>query len=305
MVIELGVQTARGYSASLELARWAESEDLAAFAVADHVLAGQGRTEPAYDQLTLLGGIARETERIRLASLVSPITFRHPALMLKAAVTLDEMSGGRFSLGVGTGWWEDEHRAFGIHLPGWGERFERLEQALSYLQAGLAGAPTGFEGTYYRLEAFGPRPLPTGLELVVGGSGARRTPDLAGRFADEYNVFPSERGTIAEKVESARRVARDAGRDDARIRISTAFPPLTGRTETEFRSNLEEAASRRGVSPEDLSTRFERLGIPIGPPARLTNGVARLQNQGVERIYLQVAGMTLGDVKAAVEAFRT
>ncbi|MFO7549685.1 MAG: LLM class flavin-dependent oxidoreductase [Acidimicrobiia bacterium] len=297
------MQTLWGYPASLELARWAEDEGLAAFAVADHYLLGD-TDEPAYDQLTLLGGIARETERIRLVTLVSPVTFRHPAVMLKVAVTLDEMSGGRFALGVGTGWMESEHRRFGLDLPGWDERFDRLEDALGYLRAALVPEPTAYEGRYYRLEAFGPRPLPTGLELVVGGSGARRTPELAGHFADEYNVFPSEHGSVSEKVEAARRAAETAGRDPDGLRISVAFPALAGRTDSEFRSNLAEVAARRNAGPDDLVSRFEKLGIPLGPPSRLAEGVDRLQGQGVERVYLQVGALSVETAKTAVEAFR-
>lgn len=303
--MELGVQTMWGFAPSLELARWAETEGLAAFAVADHFLSGD-EDRPAYDQITLLGAIARETESIRLATLVSPLTFRHPAVMLKAGVTLDEVSGGRFGLGVGTGWMESEHRRFGLDLPEWSERFERLEEALEYLRAALAPEPTGFEGSYYRLEEFRPRPLPGDLEIIVGGSGPRRTPALAGRYADEFNVVPSDEGTIAAKVERARRFAREAGRDPQAIRVSTAFPPLAGRTRSDYRAQIEAFARGRGGdrSPEDIERRFEALGIPHGTPDRLAEGLERLGREGVQRVYLQVAWLSVDEAKRAVEAFR-
>ena len=301
--MEYAVQTMRGFADSLALARWAEDEGLAAFAVADHYLFGES-DGPAYDQLTLLGGIARETDRIRLVSLVSPITFRHPAVMLKVAVTLDELSGGRFGLGVGTGWMELEHERFGLDFPGWEERFDRLEEALGYLHAALSPEPAGFDGSHYRLEAFGPRPLPAGLEIVVGGSGPRRTPELAGRYADEFNVFPSATGTIEEKVRTAREAAASAGRDPADLRISTAFPPLVGRSEAEYRERLEAEASSRGLTAGELESRYAGPGIPHGHGDELAAGVARLAGDGVTRIYLQVARMPLAEAQAAVEAFR-
>lgn len=304
MVMEYAVQTMWGFAPSLQLATWAESRGLAAFSVADHFLAGD-EDRPAYDQITLLGGIARETESIRLATLVSPITFRHPAVMLKAAATLDEMSGGRFSLGVGAGWMESEHQRFGLELPEWSERFDRLEEALGYLRAALAPEPVPFEGRYYRLEDFGPRPIPSHLEIVVGGSGLRRTPELAGRFADEFNVSPSDSGTLVERVERARRFAEDAGRDPDALRISMAFPPLAGRTESEYRDRLGFFASLRGGerSPEEMEERFDALGIPHGTPDRLAEGLDRLGEQGVSRIYLQVAWLSVDESTAAVEAF--
>src|SRR5690606_7534909 len=148
---------------------------------------------------------------------VSPLTFRHPAVHLKAGVTLDHMTGGRFSLGVGTGWMELEHESFGLELHPLGERFDRLEETLQYIRAGIGESGSGFTGTHYRLAAFTPRPVPVNLRLVVGGGGPTRTPQLAGRFADEFNAFPSA-AEFAGRIETCREAARAAGRDPTTIR---------------------------------------------------------------------------------------
>ncbi len=158
--MEICVQTMSGYDHTLGVARWCEANGVPALAVADHYLSGPSLDSEAFDQLVILGGIARETSSLELSTLVSPLTFRHPAVHLKGAVTLDSMSGGRFTLGIGTGWMEQEHEAFGIDLPEMGERFDRLEETLAYVRAALAEEPTGFEGTYYRLAEFVPQPRP-------------------------------------------------------------------------------------------------------------------------------------------------
>ena len=176
------------YKQQLEAARWAESEALTSFARCDHYLSGADPTPAATDAFAVLAGLARETSDIRLCVLVTPITFRHPAVIVKNATTIDEMSGGRLDLGIGTGWMELEHEAFGIPFPDWGERFDRLEEALDYVDAAFGPDPAVFEGDHYSLYA-DVQPKPTGIRTIVGGSGKRRTPTLAGHRADEYNFF--------------------------------------------------------------------------------------------------------------------
>ena len=139
----------------------------------------------------MLAGLAREIDHLELIVLVSPITFRHPAVMLKMAVTIDHMSRGRFALGIGTGWLDREHEIFGIPYPDMSERYEVAEEALGYLTAALASEPTVFDGRHFRLEPADIMPRPIGpIRLVVGGVG--KTPTLAGRYAGEYNIYPGE-----------------------------------------------------------------------------------------------------------------
>ncbi|MEX1271146.1 MAG: LLM class flavin-dependent oxidoreductase [Acidimicrobiia bacterium] len=223
MSIEICCQTMRGYDDTIALARWCEVEGVPALAVADHYLSGPDTASPGFEQFVILGGIARETSTLELSTLVSPLTFRHPAVHLKAAVTLDHMSGGRFSLGVGTGWMELEHESFGLELHPIGERFDRLEESLAYIRAGTDGSGSGFAGDYYRLAPFDPQPPPINLRLIVGGSGNHRTPALAGRFADEFNVFPGA-SPMGDRVQRCRDSATAQGRDPSSIAVSTAFP---------------------------------------------------------------------------------
>ena len=133
-------QLGGSYQDLLDTARWAEDHGLAAFARSDHYY-WSGEPTDANDAFTTFGGIARETSRIGLVVLVSPLTFRHPAVIAKAAASLDEMSDGRFDLGIGTGWMELEHEVFGLPFPDWSERFARLEEALPYVQAAHAQDP--------------------------------------------------------------------------------------------------------------------------------------------------------------------
>jgi alkanesulfonate monooxygenase SsuD/methylene tetrahydromethanopterin reductase-like flavin-dependent oxidoreductase (luciferase family) len=297
--VQLAVQTMASYAASLELARWAEQEGLAGFAVADHYLAG-GDSTYALDQLAVLAAVATGTEQIPLSTLVSPVTFRHPAVMWKTAVTIDEISRGRFSLGVGAAWMEEEHEMFGLDFPEPGQRFEWLSDALAYLTALRSGDESGFQGNHYRLAA-GPSPEPHGesVRLIVGGSGPRRTPELAGRFADEFNVFPS-RHSFGPRIEKARAAAEQVGRDPDRILISTAFPLVVGADESDLDERISRIAASRGSDPERIRSRWPEVGIPVGVPDVYHTGLEALAAEGIERVYLQVAFDSLEEIRRLV-----
>ena len=155
--------------------------------------------------------------------LVSPITFRHPAVLAKQAVTIDHMSGGRFTLGLGTGWLDEEHRLFGIPYPPWPERWERLEESLGYLRAAFGKSPPGFSGSHYHLDAKPIEPTPTGeLRLLVGGFGPRRSPYLAGTYADEYNLaLLGPIDDLEARIDRAREAVAVADRPAGALRRST------------------------------------------------------------------------------------
>ena len=286
--MQIAVQTMTTYADTLRLARWSEANGVASLGVADHYLFGVDRESPTVDQLVLLGGIARETETLELCTLVSPLTFRHPAVQLKSATALDQMSGGRFTLGVGTGWMEQEHEAFGLALYSLGERFDRLEENLAYLRASLDGSGTGFSGEYYKLEGgFTPQPRPQNLRIVVGGGGSRRTPDLAGRFADEFNVFPADE-PMADRIGRARAAHADAGRD-GELFVTMAFPPVAGSDRAEVEEGLRLISARTGRTTEQTKERYLALGIPIGERNAIAEGLAELESLGIQRVYLQSA----------------
>jgi alkanesulfonate monooxygenase SsuD/methylene tetrahydromethanopterin reductase-like flavin-dependent oxidoreductase (luciferase family) len=303
--MEICVQTMRGYDETVALARWCEAEGVPAMAVADHYLAGPDQKSAGYDQLVLLGGIARETSALQLSTLVSPLTFRHPAVHLKAAVTLDEMSGGRFTLGIGAGWMELEHESFGLDLHPIQERFDRLEETLGYLTAALDGSGSGFDGEYYKLAAFDPQPRPTNLRLVVGGGGRRRTPDLAGRFADEFNAFPDEENPMAPRIQRCLESARTVGRDPAQLLLSTAFPAAVAPDAATAAAMMQRRAERMKASPDEAAESLDRYGIPHGTPEVAGAGYAALAETGITRVYLQLSGSTLDDIARAVDAARS
>lgn len=274
------------YDQLLDLARWAEAEGMVSFARSDHYYSSRDPRPEATDAFATLAGLARETTSIRLCVLVSPITFRHPAVIAKTAATIDQMSGGRLDLGVGTGWMDLEHDVFGLPFPEWSERFERLSEALSYLRAAFEQDHASFQGHHYSIDAE-VRPRPSGIRLVVGGSGAVKTPTLAGTYADEYNHFSARPETLAPKIEVLRRAAAEAGRDPAGIEVTIMGPVITGKDRSDFRGRLERMAAERDTDPESLLDRWRGNGIPVGAPDEVRETVAALERAGVNRYYLQ------------------
>lgn len=282
---EVAIQVRGSYAEILTAARWAESFGLAALAVPDHYLASPTELEePAWDSLVQLAGLARETTRIELVDLVSPITFRHPAVYAKAAVTIADMSDNRFWLGMGTGWMEEEHRLFGFDFPDIAERFLMLEEALGYLDAMTHGI--GFEGRHYRLESFATAP-PFRVPIVVGGSGLTKTPELAGHFAREYNLFPNKAGDIAKRIEQCLQTATLRGRSPDDIRLTFTCVAVAGLDESGYRKALERQGASLQRDPDRLAKRLEYRGIPHGTREQVLDDMNRLADLGVTRIYLQ------------------
>lgn len=269
------------YQQQLEAARWAEAEGLVSFARCDHYLSGSDPTPDATDAFAVLAGLARDTDEVRLCVLVSPITFRHPAVIAKNAATIDQMSDGRLDLGVGTGWMELEHTALGLPFPDWSERWARFEDSLDYLEAAFGAGPGKHDGPYYSLDA-AVKPKPRGLRLVIGGSGQKRTPTLAGSRADEYNFF------ICPAEEAKRKIAvmREAA-GERRVEATVMGGALVGRNQSEFEDRLARAATARGITPKELEDRYVSNGFPVGTPDRVSETVAGLADAGVERIYVQ------------------
>ena len=269
------------YDQQLEAAQWAEREGLVSFARCDHYLSGSDPTPEATDAFAVLAGLARETHDIRLCVLVSPITFRHPAVIAKNATTIDQMSGGRLDLGVGTGWMELEHTAFGLPFPDWPERWARFEEALDYLDAAFADGHGKHDGEHYALDAT-VKPKPQGLRLVIGGSGQKRTPTLAGHRADEYNFFICPPDEARSKIEVMREAA-----GDREVEPTVMGGALVGRTDDVFQERLARAAEARGITPKELEDRYVSNGFPVGTPDRVAETVAGLEDAGVQRIYVQ------------------
>ena len=288
--MEYGIQTiGASYAEFLEAAQWAERKGMAAFAIPDHYMYGagaDGATRPAYDAFAVMAGLARETERIELVVLVSPITFRHPAVLVKNAATIQEMSAGRFKLGVGTGWLEEEHSRFGIPFPDTKERFERTEEALAYLRAAFANPPVDFAGTHYAFEAFDLQPRPE-LRLVVGGTGAVKTPRLAGAFADELNAYPASPDEYLARIRRAREAASGAGRDPNALLISSSGQVVAADTEQEYRDKLAEIAAQHNTDAEKLEEEAAKRNAPRGTWKQVREILAGMETAGMSRFYFQ------------------
>ena len=281
------------YDDLLRVARATEDLGFDAFFRSDHLQRiapgdpGAGSTEA----WTTLAGLARETSRIRLGTMVSSATFRNPGMLAMTVATVDAMSGGRVELGLGSGWYDTEHRSFGVPFPPVGERFDVLTEQLEIV-TGLWRTPPGasysFSGAHYTLtdNPAVPRPVQQPHPpVVVGGKGKRRTPELAARFADEYNVAFDTPDVVTECFDRVRSACADAGRDPSSIVLSVAQTLAVGRDEAEVRRR----ASAIDSDPDDL-----RAGGLGGTVAEVVEKVGRLAELGAGRVYLQV--LDLGDL---------
>lgn len=288
--IEYGLQVSGPYQRLLEAAKLVTDRGMAALALPDHYLMGMtddtAAATPAPDALIQLGGLARQTEDMELVVLVAPITFRHPAVLAKTAMTLDRMSGGRFTLGVGTGWMDREHEVFGIPYPARSERFEMLEEALAYLFAAFDPDHPGYQGERYQLEDFPLNPMSDRrIPLLVGGVGEHKTPRLAGQFADEFNVYPGP--NFAERIKRCKDAAAAAGRDPDQILISSAGQVIAKETQEEFEEHLNEQAIERGMTRDELDEYFAARRPPQGTFEQVRNLLDDYAGMGMQRFYFQ------------------
>jgi F420-dependent oxidoreductase-like protein len=238
------------------------------------------------DAWTTLAGLARETSRIRLGTLVSSVTYRAPAVLAIQVAQVDAMSGGRAELGLGTGWYRREHEAYGIPFPE--KRFGMLEEQLAIV-TGLWSTPAGetfsFEGEHYRLDGAPglQRPVQSPMPVIVGGNGPRRTPELAARFATEFNIgFLTVEGA-GTAIERARTAADEHGRGRSSLRCSIAEPAVVGSTEAEYRRR----AAAIGADPERL-----RENAFAGTVSEVVDRLAAFAELGPDRIYLQTVDVS-------------
>ncbi len=274
------------YEQLLAVARCAEEEGFDAFFRSDHYLTmgGDGLPGPT-DAWITLAGLARETTTIRLGTMVTAATFRLPGPLAVSVAQVDAMSAGRVELGLGAGWYEDEHRAYGIPFGDWRTRFERLEEQLEIL-TGMWDTPAGgrfdHRGTHYQVADSPALPKPAQRPhppIIVGGGGPRRTPRLAARFADEFNstfLPPADSRAQYERVTKA---CEDAGRDPASIRRSAAVCICCG-------SDDAEVARRAAAIGRDLDEL--RANAACGTPDEVVARLGEWADAGAELAYLQV-----------------
>jgi alkanesulfonate monooxygenase len=280
------------YQDQLRVARAAEDAGYNAFFRSDHYLRiGEGPGEPGpTDAWVTLAGLALQTSRIRLGTLVSPATFRLPGPLAITVAQVDQMSGGRVELGMGSGWYAEEHAAYGIPFPPLAGRFDRYAEQVEIV-TGLWRTPPGqrysFSGRHYQLADSPALPKPVQRPhppLLIGGTGARRTPMLAARFADEFNVAFSSIETVRTQFDRVAAACTEIGRDPAEIRRSAALVVAVARDSGE----LARRAEVIGRKVEDLRA----TGI-AGSPAEAVDRLGTWRERtGIHRVYLQLLDLT-------------
>ena len=271
------------YDDQLAVAQATEKLGFDALFRSDHYLAmgGDGLPGPT-DAWTTLAGLARETERIRLGTLVSSVTYRPPGILAIQVAQVDQMSHGRVELGLGTGWFAEEHAAYGIPFPT--KRFGMLEEQLEIV-TGLWSTPLGerfsFSGAHYELvdSPALPKPVQERIPVIVGGGGAKRTPAMAARFATEFNLPFPEFADIPGKFAGVRAACEAIERDPNELVYSTALVVATGANEAEFIRR----AGAIGREPAEL----REHGL-AGTASEVVDRLGKLQDDGVECVYLQM-----------------
>jgi F420-dependent oxidoreductase-like protein len=279
-------QQGADYATLLSVARATEEFGFDAFFRSDHYLAmgGSGLPGPT-DAWITLAGLARDTSRIRLGTLMSPVTFRLPGPLAISVAQVDQMSGGRAELGLGTGWFDTEHTAYGIPFPPMAERFGRLEEQLKII-IGLwetaEGEEFSFDGAYYSLAGSPALPKPVQRPrppVLIGGVGQRQTPRLAAGFADEYNVPFASVADTAAAFGRVRQACQEVGRDAGSLVYSAAQTVCCGRDEAEL--------ARRAQATGQSLAGLRQSGL-AGSPAEIVDKLGRFAGAGATRAYLQV-----------------
>lgn len=277
------------YDDLITVAQEAERLGFGAFFRSDHYLKMgdvSGQPGPS-DAWITLAGIARETSTIRLGTLVTSATFRHPGPLAISVANVDQMSGGRVDLGLGAGWFEQEHAAYGIPFPALGERFDRLEEQLEIL-TGLwaAEGSYAFAGKHYQLTDSPALPKPVQrsghrgtIPVLVGGHGKKRTPALAATYADEFNLPFADIEATRTQFGRVARAVEAAGRDAASMTYSAAQVLCVGADEAE----IDRRAAAIGREKDEL-----RANGLAGTPEEVVAKIKQFEAAGAERLYLQV-----------------
>lgn len=278
------------YSDQLAVAKTAEAAGFGAFFRSDHYLAMSGDGSPGpTDTWVTLAGLARETNTIRLGTLVTSATFRYPGPLAISVAQIDEMSGGRVEFGYGAGWFEAEHEAYAIPFPPLGVRFDRLEESLAII-TGLWKTPVGetfsFSGEQYTVKDSPalPKPVQTPTPpIVLGGQGKKRTPALAAQYADEFNVPFIALDKADQAFARVRDVCAEQGRAADSMIYSAALTVCAGRDDAE----VSRRAANIGRDIDEL-----RTGGLAGSPAEIVDRIGQYGGIGASRIYLQVLDMS-------------
>jgi F420-dependent oxidoreductase-like protein len=280
-------QQGASYGTLRRVAKAAEDLGFDAFFRSDHYLRmGDGSGQPGpTDAWATLAALAVETSTIRLGTLVTAATFRLPGPLAITVAQVDEMSGGRVEFGLGTGWYDGEHRAYGIPFPPLKERFDRFEEQLAII-TGLWSTPAGqtfsYDGAYYSLTNSPALPKPVQrpkVPVIIGGGGARRTPALAARYADEFNAAFRPAADVAVAVDRVREACAAEGRDPASMIFSTAQVVCCGKDEAEL--------ARRAAAIGRELPELRKNGL-AGSPSEIVDQLGAFADAGATTAYLQI-----------------
>ncbi|MCM1968418.1 LLM class F420-dependent oxidoreductase [Streptomyces sp. NPDC002812] len=277
-------QQGASYDTLLSVAKATEDLGFDAFFRSDHYLrmgAADGLPGPT-DAWITLAGLARETKRIRLGTLMTAGTFRLPGVLAIQVAQVDQMSGGRIELGLGAGWFEEEHKAYGIPFPA--ERLARLEEQLEIvtgLWATEPGATFDYAGVHYQVENSPalPKPAQDKIPVLIGGHGAKRTPRLAARYADEFNMPFASIADSERQFGRVRTALEEAGRKPGDLVYSNALVVCVGKDDAEV-------ARRAAAIGRDVAE-LKANGL-AGSPAEVVDRIAAYEAVGSSRLYLQV-----------------
>jgi F420-dependent oxidoreductase-like protein len=258
----------------------------------DHYLSVDDRRERgSLDAWTTIAALAAVTERLRLGTLVSPATFRHPSVLAKSVVTADHVSGGRVELGIGAGWWEREHEAYGFPLPAMGPRMDALEEQLQLVRRQWEPGPFGFEGEYYSAKDLDALPKPVQRPrppLILGGKGGPRSLRLAARCADEYNTVMSTAAEIADVRERLDRACEAEDRDPASLPLSMMTGWLVGADREDLRDRAARLSRWKGEGDDgDAFLTGLRESTIAGTVPEAVEQLRELEEAGLTRIMAQ------------------
>jgi alkanesulfonate monooxygenase SsuD/methylene tetrahydromethanopterin reductase-like flavin-dependent oxidoreductase (luciferase family) len=273
----------------LSLAKTCEDSPLDALFRSDHYTSVMGHEDRgSLDAWATIAGLAGRTSTLRLGTLVSPATFRHPSVLAKNVVTADHIAGGgRIELGMGTGWLQTEHETYGFPFPPMAERFELLEEQTEIVRRQWEEDGLDFAGAHYRLSGNAlPKPL-SPPNLIIGGRARPRSLRLAARWADEYNLVMMTAEECAQAVPAIRRAWEEAGRPDPVISLMTSC--IVGSDEVDLLERAHAVAAVRGDDATDPEAylRAERPNSLVGTVAEVREKLAKLEDAGVERVMLQ------------------
>jgi F420-dependent oxidoreductase-like protein len=267
------------------LADACEDHGVEALFRSDHYISGVDESRPLTDAWATIAGLAARTTKLELGTLVSPATFRHPSVLVRSAATADGISGGRVTLGMGAGWMEREHAAYGFEFGTVRERVARLAEQLEIAHRLLHEDRVDFAGTYYRLEDAPGLGRPD-LPILVGGSAKPGTTTPAVRFADEYNTLFGTLDEVNERKQKLDEACEQAGRDPSTLRYSLMAPCVIGRDEREVSESARRIGARFGRSAEEVLDRYSQHG-PVGTIDQAVERLKEIEALGYERVMLQ------------------